>query len=166
MNKALTYELWESFDDLGGIRYPEQIKVDDHDKSWIRKLNWRDLDWKEIGDNSRNIVWLELNIPLETDLYKGIAVDIQIIKGTFYQIHISLAEDLRGLGLGTKIYRSLVDWLGHIYSGKGRRQNPIIDKVWDKLRNSYGVTCKSNELGDICVSDKNPIKQELLTVFN
>jgi len=165
-HKAMQYKLWESFEELGGLRFPEQIDIDKSDIDWVKKISWRDLDWKQIGDNGRNIIWLELDIPLETDIIKkGVIVDIQIIQGILYQIHITLAEELRGLGLGTKIYRSLVDWLGHLYSGIGRRHNPIINKVWARLKSALGVTCKSNELGDICISDKNPMKDELLEIF-
>lgn len=166
LHKAMTYQIWESFDELGGIRYPEQIDIDESDKDWVKMLKWKDLDWEQIGDNGKNIVWLQVKVPLDTEiLKKGVVVDIQIIKGTLYQIHITLAEELRGIGLGTKIYRSLVDWLGHIYSGKGRRQNPIINKVWKRLGMAFDITCASSDLGDICVSNKNPMKSELLKIF-
>ena len=82
-----------------------------------------------------------------------------------YQVHISLAEDLRGIGLGTKIYRSLVEWAGHLYSGKGRRLNPIIDKVWDRLKLDPRLECESSDFGDICVSPNNSNKERLLSIF-
>ena len=125
-----------------------------------------DLDWKEIGSDGSSIIWLEMSIPIDLDISKGVVVDIQLIKDVLYQIHISLAEDLRGIGLGTKIYRSLIDWAGHLYSGKGRRHNPIINKVWDNLKDEYGVTCANNDLGDICISNNNPDKDKLLDLFN
>ena len=154
------------FNELAGIRYPEQMRLSKSDKDWVNKLEWKDLDWEQIGDNGTNIVWLQLKVPLDKNiLRKGVVVDIQIIKETLYQIHITIAEELRGIGLGTKIYRSLIDWLGHLYSGKGRRQNPIINKVWKGLSKEAGVTCANNDLGDICVSDRNPMKLDLLKIF-
>ena len=164
--RALSYELWESINGTIGLRIPGQIKVSDEDKEMIHNLKWTDLDWREIGNDGSSIIWLEMKLPIELDITKGVIVDIQLIQETFYQIHISLAEDLRGIGLGTKIYRSIVDWAGHIYSGKGRRHNPIINHVWDNLKSEHGVTCSSNDLGDICISNKNPDLDLLLNTFN
>ena len=164
---ALTFELFEDFENFGsiGIRIPEQIKVPDDEREIVKKLSWRDLDWKEIGSDGRSIIWLQMSIPIDLDISSGVSVDIQLIQNTFYQVHINLAEDIRGIGLGTKIYRSLIDWAGHIYSGKGRRHNPIINDVLNKISSSIGVTCASNYLGDICISDNNPDKAKLIDLF-
>jgi hypothetical protein len=70
------------------------------------------------------------------------------------------------MGLGFKIYRSLIDWTGHLYSGKGRRQNPLVNRIWKKLADQPGVTCISSKLGDICISDKNPDKEILSSIFS
>lgn len=161
----LSYKLWESISFTPGIRVPEQIELTDDQVDSIKSLNWQDLDWKDIGNDGDSIIWLEISTPLDFDISKGTMVDIQLIGDALYQIHISLAEDLRGKGLGTKIYRSLIEWAGHLYSGKGRRQNPIIDKVWDGLKREEGVSCASNDLGDICVSHNNPDGEELLKYF-
>jgi hypothetical protein len=166
---VLKYEVWESTNEMfgsRGIRIPNQIKLIDDEIEIVRNLKWRDLDWKEIGNDGNSIIWLEMSLPIDLDISKGVSVDIQLINDKLYQIHISLAEDLRGIGLGTKIYRSIIEWAGHLYSGKGRRHNPIINKVWDKLKTEYGVTCANNELGDICISNKNPDKDTLLQMFS
>jgi GNAT superfamily N-acetyltransferase len=168
-NRILSYRLWESkYKSFGsmGLRIPEHIRISDDDKDIVRRIGWSDLDWNEIGDDGNSIIWLEMKLPIDLDISKGVIVDIQLIQNTFYQIHISLSEDLRGLGLGTKIYRSLVEWAGHLYSGKGRRHNPIINNVWKNLKSEAGVTCSRNDLGDICVSNKNPDKDKLLNRFN
>ena len=39
------------------------------------------------------------------------------------QIHIVLSESIRGQGLGTKLYKALINQFGGIYSGGGRRVN-------------------------------------------
>jgi hypothetical protein len=168
MHRALNYKLWEStYGSIGsvGLRIPDQINLSDKDIEDVRNIEWTNLDWEDFGNDGGSIVWLKMTQPFTDEISKGIVVDIQLIQELFYQIHISLAEDLRGIGLGTKIYRSVVDWTGHLYSGKGRRQNPIVNKVWDNLKNEEGVTCASNDLGDICVSDKNPDKDKLLEMF-
>lgn len=148
------------------LRIPEQIDFSNDEIEIIRRLNWRDLDWNQIGDDGNTIVWLECSIPIDLDLSKSVIVDVQIIRDTFYQIHISLSEEIRGIGLGTKVYRSLIDWLGHIYSGKGRRHNPIINKVIERLKSDPGIMCKSNNLGDLCVSRNNPEADQLISSFS
>jgi hypothetical protein len=163
-NRALSFKIWESLQP--GMRIPNQVIVSDEDIEDIKKVKWTDLDWEQIGDDGNTIIWLKMVQPFTDEISNGVIVDIQLIQDTFYQIHINIAENLRGIGLGTKIYRSIIEWAGHLYSGKGRRHNPIINDVWDNLKSESGVTCASNELGDICVSNLNPKGDELLNIFN
>lgn len=163
--RAQSFKIFEASYDTPGLRYPDQIDISDEEREIVKRIKWTDLDWEQIGDDGNTIAWLKMILPLDIDISDGVIVDVQIIKGTFYQIHISLAEELRGIGLGTKIYQSLVRWLGHIYSGKGRRQNPIMDKVWDKLRSDPKLKCASNSLGDLCVDTENSDADSYLATF-
>jgi len=165
-HRALSWNIWESHNHLTpGLRLPEQVNLDDDVLEIVKNLRWSDLDWEEIGDDGHSVVWLNLKLPVDLGIEPGVIVDIQLIHDIFYQIHISLAESLRGIGFGTKIYRSLIDWAGHIYSGKGRRHNPIINKVWSGLKSVPGVTCIEDEMASICISDKNPDKEKLIQIF-
>lgn len=148
-----------------GLRIPDQIEYDPQEIEILKRIKWSDLKWREIGDDGYSIVWLECSLPIEIDLSTSAIVDIQLIQEQFYQIHISLSESLRGIGLGAKIYRSLIDWLGHVYSGIGRRQNPVINKVWQKLKQDSSLTCSSSSIADICISNKHPKGKELLASF-
>jgi hypothetical protein len=149
-----------------GLRIPDQIKFHPKEIEILKNIVWKDLNWKEIGDDGHSIVWLECSIPINLDISTSVIVDIQLIKQQFYQIHISLSESLKGIGLGFKIYRSLVNWLGHVYSGIGRRQNPIINRIWNKLKMDSSIECRSSSIADICISNSNPIGKELLFRFN
>lgn len=162
-HRALTFSLWESL--TPGLRIPDQIQLTEVELDNIKSIKWEDLDWEDFGNDGNSIVWLRPIAPFNENINKGIIVDIQLISDTFYQIHISLAESLRGIGLGTKIYRSLIDWAGHLYSGKGRRHNPIINNVWNNLKDYDGITCETSDIGDICISNKNPSKDQLLNLF-
>lgn len=164
--RAMSFKIWESTNYNMGMRIPEQVDLDSEELDIIKDLKWTDLYWSEIGNDGGKIIWLEMSIPIDLDISKGIIVDVQIVKSEFYQIHISLAESLRGIGLGTKIYRSLINNLGHLYSDKDRLKNPIISKVWDDLKNDWCVTCDSNDEGEICVSNNNPNKDLFLSIFN
>jgi len=165
-NRAFNWEIWESSNFMRpGLRLPDQIKLDDETVDIVKNIGWSDLDWEDIGSDGVSVIWLDLKLPIDLGISKGVVVDIQLIHDTFYQIHISLAESLRGIGLGTKIYRSLIDWAGHLYSGKGRRHNPIINKVWNGLKSVPGVTCIEDEMASICISDENPDKEKLIQIF-
>lgn len=165
MNKYIKqYESWNGFSPE--MRLPKEIKLTQNEEDQIKKVDWKQLDWKDSGNDGNKIVWLDLISPFNDKIKSGIVVDIQLINEHIYQIHISLAESIRNLGLGSKIYRSLVDWAGHLYSGKGRRHNPLVNKIWKKLADQPGVTCISSKLGDICISDENPEKELLSSIFN
>ena len=165
MNKHIKqYESWSSF--TPNIRLPEEIVLTPQEVRQVREVNWEQLDWKEAGNDGNKIIWLDLKKPFNNKINSGIVVDIQLVNEHIYQIHITLSKSLRNLGLGFKIYRSLIDWAGHLYSGKGRRHNPLVNKIWKKLADQPGVTCISSKLGDICISDKNPEKELLYSIFN
>ena len=166
-HRALSWEIWESSNfKTPGLRLPRNLELDDSIIDVVKNLNWRDLDWEDIGSDGRSIIWLNLKLPIDLDITEGVIVDIQLIQNTFYQIHISLSESLRGIGLGTKIYRSIIDWAGHLYSGKGRRLNPIVDNVWDGLKSEPGVICLDNKHATICISELNPDIDRLTSIFN
>lgn len=148
------------------MRLAKPIELTQEEIDQIKNIDWKELDWDKVGDDGKNMIWLGLISPFNENIKDGIVVDIQLIGDHIYQIHISLAESLQGMGLGSKIYRSLVDWAGHLYSGKGRRHNPIVNRIWKDLKDQEGVTCLSSKLGDICISDKNPEKELLQSIFN
>ena len=149
------------------LRIPEQIKIDKAELHWIKKIRWSDLTWSEIGGDGESITWLEVDTVLDTDIFKGVIVDIQLMHDAFFQLHIELAEDLRGLGLGTKIYLSLINKYGHIYSSRERRENnPVIAKVLDTLANTYNITHVSNVNGDLYVLNDFKLKSQVIEYFN
>lgn len=150
---------------FGGLRYPGQIDPDSDTVEELRTVNFKDIGWNQIGDNGRNIIWLKPIFPFNADLSDGIIVDIQIIRDTFYQIHIGLAESLQGIGLGSKIYASLVLNFGHLYSGKGRRHNPVVNRIWRGLATIPEFTCVSGKIGDLCVLNENPDAENLIREF-
>lgn len=167
-HQALKFREWESLLEsinIPTMRLPKPVELDENELDIIKNLKWQDLSWNDIGGDGNKTIWLKMSTPLDMDFTEGVTVDIQIIKGAFDQIHINLANDLQGIGLGTKIYRSIIEWTGHLYSGKGRRHNPIINKVWDKLKRDHTVECESNDIADICVSKNNPNKDFFLSLF-
>ena len=80
----------------------------------------------------REIVAIEIQIvPLrisETDTLK------------LPQVHIVLNENIRGKGLGTKLYKALINQFGGIYSSGGRRINDeSISAIYQRLSNEPNI---------------------------
>lgn len=125
----------------------------------------QELDWKGIRfvrlESEGNLMNLGVILPGDDVPNPGIVLTLQVIHDYLYQPHITLDENLRRKGLATKIYRALIDRLGHLYSGKGRRQNPMVDKIWAKLKNDPTIDCASSSIGDACWTLDNPDGEDI-----
>ena len=125
----------------------------------------QELDWTGIRfvrlESEGNLMNLGVILPGESVPNPGIVLTLQVIYDYLYQPHITLDEDLRGKGLAVKIYRALVDRLGHLYSGKGRRQNPMVDRVWAKLKMDPTIDCANSSIGDACWTLDNPDGEDI-----
>lgn len=141
------------------------VNLSDVDKANLKKLDSSQIDFEQLSTTSP--VKLRVILPWENDLEKGIALDLQIIKDTLLQIHISMDENLQNYGLGYKIHKALITQFGHLYSGKGRILNTVqVPKIWAKLNSEPGITCYSNNYMDVCILDANPDKEELKKLLN
>ncbi len=153
------YELSEY--DSPTLSLTKSVHVSELDKEKIKSLSYKDIILEPKNESSP--VKIKVSLPLDKDFSHGIALDIQLVGDIFYQIHISLDESLRGLGLGYKIYMAMIMEFGHVYSGKGRRQNlNQVPRIWSKLNNEPGITCVSNNIADMCVANIAPNKEELI----
>ena len=146
--------------DIPSFRLPKIVNVTPEEIEAIKSVNWNSLGIKDLGGGG-NIAHLSISFPFKTEATKGVVIDIQVIKSEIYQIHIHMSEQLHGLGSGTKIYKALINDLGHLYSGKGRRMNPYVTKIWDKLKNDTDFNCISNQNGDLCMVKNNPNQDTL-----
>lgn len=146
---------------LPSLRLPKNVSISDEELNALKSISWSDIKIDDLG-GSGNVANLSVNFPFKTNANSGIVVDIQILNDTIYQVHIHMIKELQGLGLGYKIYKALIADLGHIYSGKGRRMNPLIGNIWDKLKHDSDIECISNSNGDLCMRKDNPNKKELI----
>lgn len=115
----------------------------------VESLDWRDIKLVSLG-KEHNLMQLGVILPGDTEPVEGLDLTIQVVMDALYQPHITIPENLRRKGLAAKVYRALVERLGHLYSGKGRRQNPMVDKVWAKLQADPGLRCAENSIGTAC----------------
>lgn len=128
-------------------------------------INWHDIKFVRL-ESEGNLMNLGVILPGEDIFNPGIVLTIQVIHDYLYQPHITIAEELRGKGLATKIYRALIERLGHLYSGKGRRQDKIINKVWDRLSQDDSISCTRSSIGDACWTHDNPDRIEIRNFIN
>jgi hypothetical protein len=119
------------------------------------KLDWHSIKFVKL-DSEGTLMNLGVILPGEDIPNPKIVLTLQVIHDYLYQPHITIDEELRGRGLSTKIYRALIEKLGHLYSGKGRRQNKIMDKVWDRLSHDNTISCAKSSIGDACWTQDNP----------
>lgn len=159
-------ELMEKFG-FTQLRMPQNIEVSEEEKNQIKQLQWSDLKIDQLNDTSP--VHLQIDVPWDSIISDGIVVDIQLTGNNLFQIHIAIAESIRSLGLGYKIYKAVTMTYGHVYSGHGRRQNQNeVEKIWGRLKQDPDLECYHNNLGNLCISKRVPEdqKQELLNNFN
>lgn len=156
MNRFIKKLLREALS-IPSFRLPKNISLTDDEKEKIKNIDWRELKVDDLG-GSGNIAHLSVSLPVDTD---AVVVDIQVLNDEIYQMHVHMGEELRGLGLGYKIYKAIINDLGHLYSGKGRRLNPMVTKIWNKLNQDPDFDCVSSELGDLCMIKNHPNKEEL-----
>jgi hypothetical protein len=126
----------------------------------IREVKWQDIKFYMLGSDG-DLIQLGVVLPGEVQPNPEIEVTIQVIRDFLYQPHITLGESLRRKGLAVKIYRALVEKMGHLYSGRGRRQNPMIDKVWNRLSTDTSIECAKSQIGDACWTKDNPDGESL-----
>jgi len=160
MKKDIRIGLREALD-LASFRLPQQVDVSNEEMQHIQNVTWTDIKIEDLGGQG-NIAYLQVIFPFQTAANEAIVVDVQVLGGQIYQPHIHLPDNLQNLGLGYKIYKKLISEFGHLYSGKGRRMNPNIDKIWDTLKGDGDYTCLSNTNGDMCISKSVEDPSELV----
>lgn len=146
------------------LRLPKEVDyIKPEIKEKIKNIPKEDINILQVGDDGGNIAHLKIEIKGFSKLSELIVVDIQIINEQLYQPHITLAEQIRGLGVASKIYVRIIEEFGHLYSGKGRVMNPMIHKVWNNVNKEPHISCKEISTGKICILNSN---KELLNQFN
>jgi len=145
---------------MPSLRLPQNVELSDNEKQLVKNIDWKQLKIDDLG-GSGNIAHLSVELPIKSISSEAIVVDIQVLNDEIYQMHVHMPEDLRGLGLGYKVYKAIINDLGHLYSGKGRRLNPMVTKIWGKLNQDPDLDCASSEIGDMCMIKNHPNKEEL-----
>jgi len=148
------------------LRLGKPVQLSNQELEAIKNIKWNDIKIDDLGNDGHSIVHLGISFPFKTKAVDGIIVDIQMLKGGIYQVHISLADSLQKIGLGYKIYKALIHDLGHLYSAKRRRLNPVVDKIWDKLAQDSDIECRADNDFNLCMLKNNPNKEEILSTLH
>lgn len=123
--------------------------IESSDYFSIEAIDWREIEFVQL-DQQGNLTQLGVILPGENRPVDGLDLTIQVVMEALYQPHITIPERLRRKGLAAKIYRALIENLGHLYSGRGRRQNPMVERIWAKLMADPTLRCAENSIGTAC----------------
>jgi hypothetical protein len=148
---------------IPAFRLPQQIEVSPEDLSRLKTIKYEDILIDDLGGEG-SIAHLGVSFPFETNASDGIIIDIQILQGMIYQLHLQLSDSLQGIGLGGKLAKAVIKDLGHIYSGKGRILNPNAKKMLDSIKSDPNFVYIPNDRGELYMMKGNP-DEEKLKVF-
>ena len=155
-------ELTEDYEH--NLTYDRALAISNEEKQKIQNLSAENIIINQ-GDYDGKSATLYINVPWDSAINdgNGINVNLEIIDGVLYQIHIFLSGDIRELGLGFKIYKALINDFGHIFAKKeGRINDTQIPRIWEKLSSESNITSYDNDFCNIAILDSNPDKNELL----
>jgi hypothetical protein len=137
----------------------KQLKIDNKTKSLLKNITWRDIRVSTKGDDFLRIV-----LPYGK-FSQGIYVMISVDSDGLNHMHIELAKSLQNLGLGYKIHKAVINYVGHIYSPLADRKNKLINNIYNQLSNDPELECFRNKANsDICFM-KNKVNKPLLAKF-
>lgn len=147
------------------LRLPQEPNISEETYEELKNIDAGDIDLSVRGDDGFSTIFINVRPKVNEDVSESLVLNIQLIgdqEPQLYQPHISIHESLQGIGLATKIYETFIHEFGHLYSGSGRRQSGIVEKVWQKLDNTSGISCELSDEYNVCVCDQNPQKEEVL----
>jgi len=146
MNDISTHkEIRKEFNDLKTLlkktnyEYIETSKLKrSDDEWWCRVFSYgKEIDYKlnMLKNLIENIKDEDLQEEFK-DMFNMFFVDIRIDKNNFNQIHIpvGIPTELRGVGVGYKIYKSILKKLNYISSDSNGVVTFYAKNVWNKLR--------------------------------
>lgn len=148
--------------DLDNLAYDtvKQIKVDNKTKKLLQNINWTEI---KVGNKSNDL--LRVILPYGK-FSSGIYVMISKDSDNLNHMHIKLADDLQGLGLGYKIHKAVLNYVGNLYSPIADRKNKLITNIYNSLSNDQDIECFKNKAGsDLCFM-KNKVNKPLLIKFS
>lgn len=165
MKQYIQKVLREGLMDLRTLSTPKDIEVQHSDIDRIKALEWNQLILEP--QNEESPVKILVDVPWESRISDAVDLYIQLTGNNLYQIDINMAPNLRGMGLGYKIYKGLILNFGHIYSGNKRRHNNAeVPAILSKLKSESEIEVHENHLGFLCVAVNAPDKQDIINRFN
>lgn len=147
------------------LRLPQEPEVNESIIQELKSIRPENIEINVKGDDGYAVVYLDVVPQISKDISDAIVLNIQLLgeeEPQLYQPHISIHKKIQGLGLATKIYEAVINEFGHLYSGSGRRQSGIASKIWQKLDQRPGIDCELESDYNLCVSNQNPSKEEIM----
>jgi hypothetical protein len=156
----------ESNFNLDAIKLVKPIELDDETKNKIKTINSEDI---VVGD-AKPMSGNKYTIPLSIrgfGLEENILLILKVLPSGFYVTYeIELASELRGLGLGYKIFYKVLTEFGHLLSLKSNRLNDKeIPSIFNKFKGSSDVEVIDNDGNILLVYKNNPDYDTIINRF-
>jgi len=155
--------LYEFFN-TAAIQLPQPIEISEQDKAKLKKMKWSDikvLDPKESGD------LFTMRFKLPVNVSDGIVFQLQPRENGLYKLqNIDIHKDLQGLGLGTKLYRAVLEEFGQLYSPKSGRHNELqVPKIHKALAKDSKIDMFKKGSDVLLLHKGNPDYDEIKSAF-
>lgn len=162
------YEIGKALDEdyKHNLNYKNDLGLDAEELDKIKNISPGQLVVEQ-GEYDGEVAQIIINMPWDSPINDsvGLNVNLQVLGGSLYQIHIFLSQDIRGLGLGYKIFKTIINEFGHLYSSPDNRINDNeIPRIWEKLDDEPNIESYSNDGVNIAILNTNPNKDELLAL--
>ena len=118
------YEIGMREDYSHNLSFNNKLELSDEEKNSIKNVTAEQLIINQ-GEFDGSSATLHINMPWKSPINNsnGVNVNFEVIDGVLYQIHIFLSPSVRGLGLGYKIFKALVNDFGHVLARKSGSMN-------------------------------------------
>jgi len=155
--------LYEFFN-TAAIQLPQPVEVSEQEKAKIKKMKWSDIKVLD-PEESNGLFTMRFKFPV--DISDGVVFQIQPRDNNLYKLqNIDLHKDLQGLGLGTKLYRAVLEEFGQLYSPKSGRHNELqVPKIHKTVSKDPQIDLFKKGSDTLLLHKGNPDYEEIKTVF-
>ena len=158
------------FFDNSLFKMPEPIQITDKEKSELQNLKWESIkikDPSETSTSTSDIFTMNFDLGKLNHILSGIVFKIESDNRTsLYQAHIQLYKDLQGIGLATKLYRSVLEEFGHLVSKKSKRvSDKEISGLYQKLAKDNKIDFFDRNGNFLLLHKGNPEYKNILDTF-
>lgn len=146
------------------MRVPEQIKLTNDQKSIVKGIKWQDIEILDV-ESDEDIFNFKFDIK-GLNLSNAIVFTVRNVNDLYKIQNVWIAEDLQKLDLGYKLYRVVIEDIGHLYSPASGRHNLIqVPKIYNKLMSDSKLDVIKSNNDYLFILESNPNYTEIKHKF-